>query len=159
MQAVELRERLRQLEAEAADLQGPSAIEMQQSAVEGMEAACVSISDRFAAARGSPARPGASSLSKPATALKHTQASLIRLSEMLRRKDTEIEVLKRTVNAECKERVRLLALVQSQPASIVPTSSDSHSQQPQALVSRASSAEEAWCGAGSHKRPGMRAKR
>ena len=78
---------------------------------------------------------------------------------MLRRKDTEIEVLKRTVNAECKERVRLLALVQSQPASIVPTSSDSHSQQPQALVSRASSAEEAWCGAGSHKRPGMRAKR
>ena len=66
MQAVELRERLRQLEAEAADLQGPSAIEMQQSAVEGMEAACVSISDGFAAARGSPARPGASSLSKPA---------------------------------------------------------------------------------------------
>ena len=101
MQAVELRERLRQLEAEAADLQGPSAIEMQQSAVEGMEAACVSISDGFAAARGSPARPGASSPSKPATALKHTQASLIRLSEMLRRKDTEIEVLKRTVNAEC----------------------------------------------------------
>ena len=158
MQAVELRERLRQLEAEAADLQGPSAIEMQQSAVEGMEAACVSTSDGFAAARGSPARPGAS-LSKPATALKHTQASLIRLSEMLRRKDTEIEVLKRTVNAECKERVRLLALVQSQPASIVPTSSDNHSQQPQALVARASSAEEAWCGAGSHKRPGIRAKR
>ena len=59
VQAVELRERLRQLEAEAADLQGPSAIEMQQSAVEGMEAACVSISDGFAAARVSPARPGA----------------------------------------------------------------------------------------------------
>ena len=78
---------------------------------------------------------------------------------MLRRKDTEIEVLKRTVNAECKERVRLLALVQIQPASIVPTSSDNHSQQPQALVARASSAEEARCGAGSHKRPGIRAKR
>ncbi len=60
-QAVELRERLRQLEAEAADLQGPSAIEMQQSAVEGMEAAGLPISDDFAAARGSPARPGAAS--------------------------------------------------------------------------------------------------
>lgn len=60
-QAVELRERLRQLEAEAADLQGPSAIEMQQSAVEGMEAAGVPISDDFTAAHGSPARPGAAS--------------------------------------------------------------------------------------------------
>ena len=78
---------------------------------------------------------------------------------MLRRKDTEIEVLKRTVNAECKERVRLLALVQSQPASAVPTSSDNINQQPKALTVRASSAEEAWCGAGSHKRPGLRAKR
>ena len=77
---------------------------------------------------------------------------------MLRRKDTEIEVLKRTVNAECKERVRLLALVQSQPASAVPTSSDNNNQQPKALMVRASS-EEAWCGAGSHKRPGLRAKR
>ena len=41
VQAVELRERLRQLEAEVADLQAPSAIELQQSAVEGMEAAGV----------------------------------------------------------------------------------------------------------------------
>jgi len=171
------------LEAEAAELQGPSAIEMQQSAVEGMEAAGVPISDDYISllARGSPARPGAASARAvtgwkvggllslfpslpPPLTWKHPQASLIRLSEMLRRKDTEIEVLKRTVNAECKERVRLLALVQSQPASAVPTSSDNNNQQPKAvpghsLIARASSAEEAWCGAGSHKRPGVRAKR
>ena len=74
---------------------------------------------------------------------------------MMRRKDTEIEVLKRTVNAECKERVRLLALVQSQPTSAAPASSDN---QQKVSIARASSAEQAWCG-GSHKRSGVRAKR
>lgn len=48
-QAVELRERLRELEVEAIDRQGPSATELQQSAVEGMEAAGVSRSDAFLA--------------------------------------------------------------------------------------------------------------
>ena len=77
---------------------------------------------------------------------------------MVRRKDTEIKVLKGTVNSECKERVRLLALVQSQPVSAAPTASDN---QPKAPIARASSAEEAWCGAGGghSKRSGIRAKR
>ena len=42
------------------------------------------------------------------------EASLIKLSEMLRQKSAEVEALKRTINAECEERVRLLSLLQQQ---------------------------------------------
>lgn len=40
------------------------------------------------------------------------ESALIRVTAILRRKDSEIDALKRTVNAECSERVRLLALLQ-----------------------------------------------
>ena len=53
-------------------------------------------------------------------AVEHMEASLIRMSDILRRKDTETESLKRTVNAECSERVRLLALVQQLQGSGAP---------------------------------------
>ena len=41
------------------------------------------------------------------------EAALIRVTEILRRKESELDVAKRTVNAECAERVRLLALLRS----------------------------------------------
>ena len=83
LQVAELRERLREAEADAG---GKAGAEFEQSAVEGME------------------------------------ASLIRMSEIVRRKDAEVESLKRTVNAECTERVRLLALVTQQQALAGPLS-------------------------------------
>ena len=48
------------------------------------------------------------------------EASLIRMSEIVRVKDAELEALKRTVNAECQERVRLLALVQGHGQAAAP---------------------------------------
>lgn len=46
------------------------------------------------------------------SAMDGMEAALMRVTEILRRKEGELVAVKRTVNAECAERVRLLALLQ-----------------------------------------------
>ena len=45
-------------------------------------------------------------------AVEGMEAALIRVTEIVRRKDSELEALRRTVERECDERVRLLGRVQ-----------------------------------------------
>ena len=46
------------------------------------------------------------------------EGALARMSELCRQKGAEVEALKRTVTAECDERVRLLATVQQLQAQL-----------------------------------------
>jgi len=62
-----------------------------------------------------------------AAAVEGMEAALGRMADILKRRDAELDAIKRTVNAECAERVRLLGLLQQlQPANgdLPPASAD-----------------------------------
>ena len=114
----EQEEALARAEADLAHAHGASAGTQQE--LQRVRAEADELRERLRAAEASlEARPSGPPEFEP-SAIEGMEASLIRMSEIVRVKDAELEALKRTVNAECQERVRLLALVQGHGQAAAP---------------------------------------